>query len=253
MAATDPDPAFVAPASPVVVVDDDAIFADAVCANLEAAGLRAVPTYGGQAALDYFRNGGTACAIILDWHMPGIAGPDVLSRLRTMGDRTPVLFLTGLNQQVYEETALARGAVDFVDKSRSFSIVLQRLKLALAGDKGQTGVPMPPRGGAPAGGRLAIDRDSARATWRGSQVDLTLTEFKVVALLAAHAGRDVSYREIYDIVRGEGFRAGAGDDGYRANVRALVKRIRQKFKAIDPDFANLENYPGFGYRWAHDR
>jgi len=46
-----------------------------------------------------------------------------------------------------------------------------------------------------------------------------------------------------------GFRAGSGEDGYRANVRALVKRVRQKFRAIDSDFTALENYPGFGYRW----
>ena len=66
---------------------------------------------------------------------------------------------------------------------------------------------------------------------------------------AGRAGRDVSYREIYDLVRGEGFRAGSGEQGYRANVRALIKRIRQKFRDVDPTFDLIENYPGFGYRW----
>jgi two-component system response regulator ChvI len=50
-------------------------------------------------------------------------------------------------------------------------------------------------------------------------------------------------------VRGEGFVAGDGDIGYRTNVRAFIKRIRQKFKDTDPNFAQIENYPGFGYRW----
>lgn len=71
-------------------------------------------------------------------------------------------------------------------------------------------------------------------------------------LLAEREGKDVSYREIYNAVKGEGFIAGAGMEGYRANVRALVKRIRQKFKDVDPDFTALENYPGFGYRWRPD-
>ena len=74
-------------------------------------------------------------------------------------------------------------------------------------------------------------------------------EFDVVAFLAENAGRDVAYRQIYDVVRGNGFVAGQGEDGYRANVRAMVKRIRRKFTQLDADFAALQNYPGFGYRW----
>ena len=44
-------------------------------------------------------------------------------------------------------------------------------------------------------------------------------------------------------------RAGEGPEGYRANVRTFIKRIRQKFRNIDPQFEQIENYPGFGYRW----
>ena len=70
-------------------------------------------------------------------------------------------------------------------------------------------------------------------------------------LLAENAGRDISYREIYDIVHGEGFMAGDGEIGYRTNVRAFIKRIRQKFRDVDNAFTAIQNYPGFGYRW-HD-
>jgi hypothetical protein len=49
-------------------------------------------------------------------------------------------------------------------------------------------------------------------------VDLTLREFKIVTLLAEKAGRDVGYREIYDLVHGKDFVAGQGSEGYRANV-----------------------------------
>lgn len=98
---------------------------------------------------------------------------------------------------------------------------------------------------------LVLDVASARASWNGQQVELTHGEFKVVQLLAQRVGRDVGYREIYDAVRGVGFEAGQGPDGYRANVRAMVKRIRQKFRDLDPDFDAIETYPGFGYRWRH--
>ena len=65
-------------------------------------------------------------------------------------------------------------------------------------------------------------------------------------------GGDVSYRQIYDIVRGKDFVAGYGPDGYRANVRSFIKRIRKKFRDVDDSFDGIENYPGFGYRW-HDQ
>ncbi len=60
----------------------------------------------------------------------------------------------------------------------------------------------------------------------------------------------MSYRELYDLVHGKGFFAGFGDDGYRTNVRTFIKRIRQKFRKTDNSFASIENYGGFGYRWA---
>ena len=67
--------------------------------------------------------------------------------------------------------------------------------------------------------------------------------------LASRAGTDIRYREIYDLVHGEGFVAGAGDDGYRSNVRTFIKRIRQKFRDVDGSFEAIATYTGFGYRW----
>jgi two-component system response regulator ChvI len=76
-----------------------------------------------------------------------------------------------------------------------------------------------------------------------------LTEFQIVRLLASSADTDVSYRQIYDLVRGKDFIAGYGEEGYRVNVRSFIKRIRQKFRDVDDTFDCIENYPGFGYRW----
>jgi two-component system response regulator ChvI len=96
---------------------------------------------------------------------------------------------------------------------------------------------------------MTLRYDSRRALWKQANVELTLTEFNIVAFLVENSARDVSYREIYDIVHGEGFMAGDGEVGFRTNVRAFIKRIRQKFRDADPNFASINNYPGFGYRW----
>ena len=80
-------------------------------------------------------------------------------------------------------------------------------------------------------------------------VGLTIGEYKIVQLLASNAGSYVTYRAIYDCLHYVGFIAGSGDDGYRANVRSAIKRIRNKFRELDPAFDEIENYPGFGYCW----
>src|SRR5690606_18293625 len=230
----------------VAVVDDDGLFRETISANLTEAGYRSVTFGGGPALIDWLVKGNRAAALLLDWQMPDMDGPATLERLRATGHELPVLFLTGLNQPIFEEKGLRLGAVDFVDKSKSFAIILQRLRIALAGKQPAGGAMQ--QGGASG---LVLDVASARASWNGQQVELTHGEFKVVQLLAQRVGRDVGYREIYDAVRGVGFEAGQGPDGYRANVRAMVKRIRQKFRDLDPDFDAIETYPGFGYRWRH--
>ncbi len=235
-------------ATTIIVVDDDELVTKTLAADLDDAGFRPVTFVNGAEALQYLESGGPAAALLLDWSMPGMDGAEVLRRLRAAGHQVPVLFLTGHAHPIFEEAALAGGAVDFVDKSRSFAVVLQRLRLALAGAKRHATPPAVANGA----GALRVDAECARVYWRGERVDLTLSEVKIVKMLTAKPGQDFSYRSLYDLLRGEGFQAGAGEQGYRANVRAMVKRIRQSFRAVDPEFDLIKNYPGFGYRWSAD-
>ena len=65
-------------------------------------------------------------------------------------------------------------------------------------------------------------------------------------------GNHLTYRAVYDTMHHTGFIAGSGEDGYRTNVRSCIKRIRNKFRALDGNFACIANYPSFGYRWEVD-
>ena len=237
----------------VAVVDDDQMFRDMITLNLEEAGFKVVPLASGEEILSWVAGGGKANAILLDWRMPGMDGLSTLKQLRATGSEAPVIVLTSLGEPVFEEAALANGAVDFIDKSRSFTIIEKRITLIIGGWR------LPEAGPTLAGeqvtkiGELELRHGSSRAMWRTHAVSLTLSEFKVVAVIAMKGGNDVSYRDIYDAVKGKGFIAGHGLTGYRANVRSLVKRVRQKFKDADPAFDHIENYPGFGYRWLEAR
>jgi len=235
-----------------MVVDDDVLFLQVLAENLRGAGYDVLAFADPQQALDSVRQGVRPGMYVLDWNLSGLDGLTLLRRLRELDAQTPVMFLTSYGQPIYEEAALDAGAVDFVDKSRGPAIIRHRLTLALT------------RSSAPGGasnvvndqdlrvGKLWLSLVSKRASWGSSPVPLSRNEFDVVALLADKAGQDVGYRQIYDAVRGYGFAAGAGEDGYRANVRAMVKRIRRKFLDLDAGFSALHNYPGFGYRWQRD-
>lgn len=234
----------------LVMVDDDMLFLESVTTNLANAGYVANAFSAGEDAVSYLSENGNADLLLLDWKMPGISGIEVMQRLRAEQIDIPIIFLTVLNDQIYEEAGLLGGAVDFIEKSRSFAILLRRIELILNGGKkpdGQDGADVVTRN------NLTLRFDSSRALWKQTGIDLTLTEFHIVACLAQNSDRDVSYRELYDIVHGEGFLAGEGDAGFRTNVRAFVKRIRQKFRDVDPRFSSIKNYPGFGYRWLDGR
>jgi len=236
----------------IVLVDDDDSFRESLGLNLVDEGFDVQSFASGEPALDYFQQGGGADVILLDWRMPGMNGLEVLRSLRRTGTTTPVIFLTALSDDIYEEAALEGGAVDFIDKSRRLSILLKRLHLITEGMRPiaePVGAAKRPTGDVVILARLELRFDINRAAWGSRTLDLTLTEFKIVALLASHVGEDVGYREIYDLVHGKDFVAGYGAEGYRANVRTFIKRIRKKFRDIDPDFDQIHNYAGFGYRW----
>jgi two-component system response regulator ChvI len=234
----------------VLVVDDDSLFSESVSRNLADAGYRTRIFQDGPSTLDHLAHAPTADLILLDWKMPRMSGIEVLQRLRASKIEIPVIFLTVLSDQIYEEAGLLNGAVDFVVKSRSFSILLKRIELTLSGQRAKNTTE---RKDAVQHGDLLLRYNSHRAAWKGVGIELTLTEFDILAYLVENTDHDVSYREIYDIVHGEGFVAGDGEVGYRANVRAFIKRIRQKFREIDANFSSIGNYPGFGYRWRDGR
>ena len=235
----------------LLLVDDDDLFRESLGLNLVDQGYEVTSFDNGRDALAYLSRGG-ADVMLLDWRMPSFTGIDVLRRMRGAGITIPVIFLTALSEDIYEEAALEGGAVDFIDKSRRLPILLKRLQLIAEGGRP---APQPEPVQAPSLrlGPLMLRFDTKRALWAGRAVDLTFTEFRILTLLAEKAGQDVGYSEIYDLVHGKDFIAGHGSEGYRANVRTFIKRIRKKFREVDPSFDYIKNYASFGYSWTTQR
>lgn len=252
MTPTSPDPPRPGAGRRLVVVDDDRLFLDVFAANLLAGGYDPLCFDDPQAALGALRAGAAACACVLDLDMPALDGLAFLRALKQDRIELPVIFVTSHSEPMFEEQALRDGAVEFIDKGRGPAIILHRLDLVTR--PREPAPPQPAAAAVPdlACGRLLLRCQARRVLWSGADVPLSRTEFDVVHRLAAAGGDDVAYRHIYDAMKGEGFLAGTGEEGYRANVRAMIKRIRRKFEEIDPAFASLGTYPGFGYRWRDD-
>ncbi len=233
----------------VAFIDRDEVYRTALAACLRAEGFEVAEFCTSRAALDAIGNGETMDALLIDSGCDGADRGVLFDELRRVKADIPVAIIARAVDDTTEEAALHHGAADFLVKSRGPTIVARRLHLLINGvrsirdawhadDEDVTQV-----------GQLTLRLESHRALWCGDQVPLTVTEFRIVRLLACGLGKPFTYREIYDVVHGAGFMAGDGLDGFRINVRALIKKIRKRFRGIDQDFDEIENVPGHGYRW----
>ncbi len=240
----------------IALVDDDDHYREVLSADLADRGFAVACFADGPSFLEAVSQGVEAQVALLDWALPEMSGFELLGALRDRGFGLPVVFLTGYAMAERELLALDRGAVDFVDKARGTEVLAHRLRLIIEGQRRQPAGATPAQAEPAPGqlqveqhGDLALHRQTARTLWRQQDVGLTMTEYKIVALLASNKGEVLTYRAIYDTAHYEGFVAGSGEHGYNTNVRSLLKRIRKKFLAVDPGFAEIENRQGVGYCW----
>ena len=158
------------------------------------------------------------------------------------GTNAPVVFLNGLASIIRQ----ANYGSDVVERASSEALV-SALRLAATMAESRTDVSATTK--YVRCGKLLLEAESSRALWDGEDLQLTLGEYRIVQLLASQPGQYFTYRAIYDRLRHEGFIAGDGARGHCANVRSAIKRIRNKVRAFEPTFDEIENYIGFGYCW----
>jgi len=230
----------------VILVEDDEYFRDAIQTDLVEEGFSVHCFTDGPSMLAAIADGLVADAIVLDWGLEKVLGIDLIAQIRSRGIPWPIVFLTARNSPIHERLALRGGAADFIDKARGSTILGDRLHLAMTRPSAPSSHPTEVVFHC---GKLRLRPAIARAYWDEIDVGLTVTEFKIVRLLAANVGSYITHRRIYDCMHQPGFVAGMGEEGYRTNVRSAVKRIRNKFKEICPEFDSIQTYTSFGYCW----
>ncbi|HWA17389.1 MAG TPA: response regulator [Devosia sp.] len=178
--------------------------------------------------------------VVLDLGLPDMDGKQVIAAIREWS-QVPILVLTVRDAETEKIAALDAGADDYVTKPFATGELLARLRALLRSRK-----PQSTDKAMLAFDDLTVDLAAHVVSRAGADARLTRKEFEVLALLARHAGRLVTHKQILNTVWGP---AHVADTHY---LRVAIGHIREKIgdDAADPRFIITE--PGVGYRLVED-
>ena len=219
----------------ILVVDDEPKIARLLRDYLERAGFAVSVAHDGREALMRVRTG-RPDLVILDLGLPEIDGLDVARRLRR-DDDTPIIMVTARDDEVDRVAGLELGADDYVTKPFSPREVVARVRAVLRRRDGSARTDAPLRAGP-----LELDPRRMEVRIEGRLVDLTATEFALLAALARQPGRVYTRSQLLDAIHGSAF------ESYERAVDAHVKNLRRKLEP-DPRHPHLLlTVHGVGYR-----
>jgi two-component system, OmpR family, response regulator ChvI len=183
---------------------------------------------------------------IFDIKMPRMDGLDLLRRLREKS-AMPVIFLTSKDEEIDEALGLAMGADDYITKPFSQRLLIARVKAILrrATYETQNATEQQKQETQPmVRGRLAMDPARHIVLWNEMVVTLTVTEFLILEALATRPGVVRTRDQLMDIAY--------HDDVYvdDRTIDSHIKRLRRKFREVDPEFSAIDTLYGAGYRFA---
>jgi DNA-binding response OmpR family regulator len=214
----------------VLVVEDEPAIADLIRGYLTREGFTAHVAPDGPAALVAVARDRPA-VVVLDVGLPGLDGTEVCRRMRTGGDWTPVIFVTARDDEVDRVVGLELGADDYVTKPFSPRELVARVRAVL-----RRGAPSAAAGRVSVGD-VVLDLETRRASARGVPVELTTTEFDLLAHLMRRPGRVFPREELLTDVWG--YPAGTPTRTVDVHVAQLRGKIGQA--------ARVRTVRGVGY------
>ena len=218
----------------ILVIEDDAAAASAMCRGLGEAGHDCTTAVDGLAGLDSAR-AGTFDVLVVDRMMPRMDGVTVVETLRREGDQTPVLFLSALGEIEDRVAGLKAGGDDYLVKPYAFAELIARVE-ALSRRRETGSVQTLLRAG-----ELEMDLIGRRVSRAGKDIDLQPREFQLLEYLMRHAGQSVTRTMLLEEVWEYHF------DPQTNVIDVHISRLRSK---IDKGFDRpmLQTVRGAGYR-----
>ena len=232
----------------IALVDDDRNILTTVSIGLQAEGFATRLYTDGPTALKALLENPPDLAIF-DIKMPQMDGLELLDQLRAKS-ALPVIFLTSRDEELDEALGLAMGADDYITKPFSLRLLVARIRAILRRSELARGEGEQPSGDDLAEpirrGRLVMDPLRHQVSWDDRPVALTVTEFLLLEALASRPGVIKSRNQLMD--------AAYSDDVFvdDRTIDSHIKRLRRKFRSVDPSFSAIETLYGAGYSFAEN-
>ncbi len=218
----------------ILVVDDEPKIVRLARDYLEKNNFRVVTAGDGQSALITARKE-KPDLIILDLMLPNIDGREVCRIIRKESD-VPIIMLTALSEEIDQVTGLEIGADDYITKPFSPRALIARVRALLRRTKGDVKLPNIIRIG-----NLEIDAERYSVTYQNNPIKLTPNEFKLLQLLASHAGQTLTREQILEDIHGVA-------SSFDRSIDSHIKNLRKKLETASKKNM-IETVYGIGYRF----
>jgi DNA-binding response OmpR family regulator len=226
----------------ILVVDDEPKIVELARDYLEHAGFTVRTAANGESALDVVRRD-RPDLVVLDLGLPGLDGLDVTRRIRR-DSNLPVIMLTARDDELDKLLGLELGADDYLTKPICPRELVARVRAVLrrADTSAEATTDEVVRAG-----DLTLDLPRMRAELAGRSIDLTPTEFQLLAALARQPGRIFTRSQLLDAVHGVAF------ESYERAIDTHIKNIRRKLEPDPRRPVHVLTVYGVGYRFVDDR
>jgi DNA-binding response OmpR family regulator len=224
----------------ILVVDDEPRIVELARDYLEHAGFRVITASDGRTAVESARRD-RPDLVVLDLGLPGLDGLDVTRELRRDGS-IPIVMVTARDDELDKLLGLELGADDYLTKPFSPRELVARVKAVLR----RTDRPVEPSDLIRVG-ELTLDVPRMRTEAAGTSVDLTPTEFTLLATLARQPGRIFTRSQLLDALHGVAF------ESYERAIDSHIKNLRRKLEPDPRQPRYVLTVYGVGYRLADDR
>jgi two-component system OmpR family response regulator len=215
----------------LLLAEDDALLADALCAQLRGAGFEVVHAPNGAVA-DFLLEREPPDIAVLDLGLPMLDGLAVLKKVRQSQPELPVLLLTARDSLDDRVSGLQAGADDYVTKPFDFPELQARLQALLRRSQRRPGVNLQVA-------RLTLDESARRAFVSGEPMELSGREWSLLLLLVQQQGKVVTKEQIHGVWSDDGGEVGVGNA-----IEVYVHRLRRKTEKAG---VNIRTVRGIGY------
>jgi DNA-binding response OmpR family regulator len=220
----------------ILIIEDEPELVKVLRSYLEQAGFQVLTAYRGDSGLSTWEHK-RPDLVLLDLNLPGMDGLDVAREIRRKSS-TPIIMLTARVEETDQLIGLELGADDYITKPFSPRVVVARVRALLRRADSAPEMPQIVRAL-----DLEIDLGGHTLTRDGLEIDLTPTEFNLLAAMAAQPGRAFTRLQLLEASQGTAY------EGYDRTVDAHIKNLRSKLEHDPKNPRYIETVFGVGYRF----